>query len=114
MERRSHINLDPEVRERLLTANAATLDGVLKPTSATVASRRKRRRIPQRGHHIPVRTFAYWNKLAPGFPKIDLVAYCGDNMDGSCVYSLVAIDICAGWTEAVPLLARKQSSVMAG
>ena len=33
---------------------------------------------------------------------------------GSMIHSLVATDICTGWTEAVPLLAREQSLVVAG
>ena len=41
------------------------------------------------------------------------MAHCGDNMGGSLVYSLVATDVCTGWTEAVPLLAREQSLVVA-
>ena len=114
MERHGHLDLDPEVRERLLAASAATLDRLLKPVRATVASRRKRRRNLQRGRHIPVRTFADWDRPPPGFLEIDLVAHCGDNMGGSFIHSLVATDVCTGWTEAVPLLAREQSLVVAG
>ena len=118
MERHGHLDLDPEVRERLLAASAATLDRLLKPVRATVASWRKRRRNLQRGRHIPVRTQTThygddWNKPPSGFLEIDLVAHCGDNMGGSFVYSLVATDVCTGWTEAVPLLAREQSLVVA-
>ena len=42
------------------------------------------------------------------------MAHCGDNMGGFFVYSLVATDVCTGWTEAVPLLVREQSLVVAG
>ncbi len=42
------------------------------------------------------------------------MAHCGDDMGGSFVYSLVATDVCTGWTEAVPLLAREKSQVVAG
>ena len=99
-----------------MTASAATLDRLLKPVTATVASRRKRRRNLQRGRHIPVRTqIIYYgddrNRLPPGSLEIDLVAHCGDNTVGSFVYSLVAP---AGWTVAVPLLAREQSLVVSG
>ena len=90
MERHGHLDLDPEVRKRLLTASAATLDRLLKPVRATVASRRKRRRNLSPGRNIPVRTFADWNRPPPGFLEIDLVAHCGDNMGGSFIYSLVA------------------------
>ena len=113
MERHGHLDLDPEVRERLLAASAATLDRLLKPVRATVASRRKRRRNLQRGRHIPVRTFADWNNPPRGYLEINLVAHCGPSMGGSFVYSLVATDVCTGWTEAVPLLAREQSPVVA-
>ena len=114
MERHGHLDLDPEVRERLLAASAATLDRLLKPIRATVASQRKRRRNLHRGRHIPVRTFADWNKPPPGFLEIDLVAHCGGTLSGSFIHSLVATDVCTGWTEAVPLLAREQSLVVAG
>ena len=114
MERHGHLGLDLEVRDRLLSASAATLDRLLKPIRATVVSRRKRRRNLTRGHHIPVRTFADWDRPPPGFLEIDLVAHCGDNMGGSFIYSLVATDVCTGWTEAEPLLAREQSLVVAG
>ena len=114
MERHGHLDLDPEVRSRLLTASAATLDRLLRPVKARGTGRRKRRRNLDRGRHIPIRTFADWNRPPPGYLEIDLVAHCGDNMGGSFVYSLVATDICTGWTEAVPLLAREQSLVVAG
>ena len=114
MESHGHLDLDPEIRERLLAASAATLDRLLKPVRVTVASRRKRRRNLSPGRNIPVRTFADWNRPPPGFLEIDLVAHCGDNMGGSFIYSLVATDICTGWTEAVPLLAREQSLVVTG
>ena len=42
------------------------------------------------------------------------MAHCGESMGGSFVYSLVATDVCTGWTEAVPLLAREQSLVVVG
>ena len=114
MERHGHLDLDPEVRERLLAASAATLDRLLKPVRGTVSGRRRRRRNLSPGRNIPVRTFADWNRPPPGFLEIDLVAHCGDNMGGSFIFSLVATDICTGWTEAVPLLAREQSLVVGG
>ena len=62
MERHGHLDLDLEVRGRLLAASAATLDRLLKPVRATVVGRSKRRRNLQRGRNIPVRTFADWNR----------------------------------------------------
>ena len=37
-----------------------------------------------------------------------------DPYPGSFIHSLVATDICTGWTEAVPLLAREQSLIVEG
>ena len=42
------------------------------------------------------------------------MAHCGGPPSGSFIHSLVATDICTGWTEAVSLLAREQSLVVAG
>ena len=81
MERHGHLALDPEVRERLLAASAATLDRLLKPVRPTAGSRRKRRRRQSMGKRIPVRTFADWN-APPGFLEIDLVAHCGGPLSG--------------------------------
>ena len=42
------------------------------------------------------------------------MAHCGGALSGSFIHSLVAPDICTGWTEAVSLLASEQSLVVAG
>ena len=47
MERHGHLDLDPEVRDRLLAASAATLDRLLQPIRTPAASRRLRRRRHQ-------------------------------------------------------------------
>ena len=72
MERHGHLDLDPEVRGRLLAASAATLDRLLKPIRPTAGSRRKRQRRQSIGKRIPVRTYNDWNGPAPGFLEIDL------------------------------------------
>ena len=63
---------------------------------------------------IPVRTFSDWKEPEPGCLEIDLVAHCGGTVTGSYISSLVVTDVCSGWTEAIPLLAREQSLVVAG
>ena len=114
MERHGHLKLDPEVGSRLLSASAATLDRLLGPIRTTAGSRRKRRRRPSLGRQVPVRTFNDWNRPPPGFLEIDLVAHCGGTLSEAFIHSLVATDICTGWTEAVPLMAREQSMVVEG
>ncbi len=118
MERHGHLNLDPRVRQRLLAASAATLDRLLQPIRTPAAHRLRRRRQQSLGRNIPVRTFADWNGPSLGHLEIDLeidlVVHHGGSLWGSMIHSLVATDICPGWTEAVPLLAREQSLVVAG
>src|SRR6202042_3046260 len=36
------------------------------------------------------------------------------SMQGTFLWSLVATDVCSGWTEAIPLVAREQSLVAEG
>ena len=96
------------MRQRLLTASAATLDRLLQPNRTPAARRLRRRRQQSLGRNIPVRTFADWNAPPPGHLEIDLVVHHGGSLWGSMIHGLVATDICTGWTEAVPLLAREQ------
>ena len=42
------------------------------------------------------------------------MAHCDGPLSGSFIHSLVATDICTGWTEAVPLLAKEQSLIVDG
>ena len=115
MERHGRLNLDSHARQRLVSASPATIDRLLKPIRETAGGRRKRPvRRKKASRQVPVRTFADWNAPPPGFLEIDLVAHCGGTLSGAFVHSLVAIDVCSGWTEAVPLLAREQSLVVEG
>jgi hypothetical protein len=63
-------------------------------------------------HQIPVRTFAEWNDVSPGFFEADLVAHCGGNAEGVFLYTLTLTDVATGWTECLPLLHRGQDAVI--
>ncbi len=114
LKRHGHLDLAPDVRERLLTASAATIDRLLRPVREKAGSRRKRRRLRKMGSQIPVRTFMDWKDTEPGYLEIDLVVHCGGTVTGSFINSLVVTDVCSGWTEAIPMLAREQSMVVEG
>lgn len=114
LERHSHLALDPTVREQLLAISAATIDRLLGPTRGHTPRRKRRKASPQAQKQIPVRTFADWGDALPGSLEVDLVAHCGGSMEGNFLWSLVATDVCSGWTEMVPLLAREQSLVADG
>jgi hypothetical protein len=114
LERHGHRALDPTVRQLLLAASPATIDRLLAPIRGTAGRRRKRKRVTESSRQIPIRTFADWNDPAPGFLEVDFVAHCGDSLQGTFLWSLVATDVGSGWTEAVPLVAREQSLVVEG
>jgi hypothetical protein len=113
MERHGHLRLDPEVRRRLLAASASTLDRLLQPIRKQAkAGKRKRRRPKKPSGSIRVRTFCDWDDPPPGYLEIDFVEHNGGSTAGAYIYSLVGVDVCSGWVESVPLLARSQELVV--
>lgn len=96
MEHHGHLNLDSEVRKRLLKASAATIDRLLSPIRNRSKSRRKRRKSPRVSKQVPVRTFADWDGPNPGYFEIDFVAHCGGLMAGSFIHNLVATNVSSG------------------
>src|SRR4051794_34671610 len=114
MERHGQLTLDPTVRRLLLAASPATIDRLLARVRGTAGHRRRRKPTTKSSREIPVRTFADWNEPTPGCLEVDFVAHCGDSMQGTFLWSLAATDVCSGWTEVVPLVAREQSLVIEG
>ena len=106
LERHGHHTLSAEVRAHLLTLSAATADRLLRPT---------RERARPRGigttkvgtlltHKVPIRTFAAWDDVRPGFMEADLGAHCGTRAEGPYLSSLVLTAVATGWTACLPLL----------
>ena len=114
LERHGHLALDPTVRQHLLSASAATMDRLLASMRSNSSRRKKRKTQTKPSKQIPVRTFADWKEPLPGYLEIDFVSHGGTSMQGTFLWSLVATDVCSGWTEAVPLVAREQSLVAEG
>jgi len=48
----------------------------------------------------------------PGYLEIDFVDHNGGSLAESYTHSLVSVDICSDWVEAVPLLAKSQELVV--
>lgn len=115
VERKGHLSLDSEVRDRLLCMSASTIDRLLASVRRQAKEKKKRRNAPKKaGKQVPVRTFCDWTEPALGELEIDFVAHCGRRMSGVFIHSLVATDVCSGWTEEIPLLAREQSLAVEG
>lgn len=114
MERHGHLQLDTVVRERLLSASAATLDRLLAPTRVAARGHRRRRwgAASSLRRNVPVRTFADWKDPPPGFFEADLVSHCGGTAAGSFVHTLTLTDIASGWTECFSLVVRAATLVV--
>ena len=93
MERHGHLRLEPEIRERVLSASASTIDRLLAPIRAAAGTRKKRRSPRKVSKKVSVRTFADWDEPEPGFLEIDLVAHCGGLMAGSFIHTLAFTDV---------------------
>jgi hypothetical protein len=111
LERHGHLVLSDDLRAQLLAISPATADRLLRP----LRERRRGVSTTKAGllkHQVPVRTFAEWDQVRPGFVEADLVAHCGSNASGAFLYTLVLTDIATGWTECLPLLHRGQQAVV--
>ena len=101
LERHGHFDLDPIVRERLLRVSAATIDRLLAPIRIEAGKRKRPRPRRKVSKQVPTRTYQDWNQPSPGYLEIDFVAHGGGSMAGNFIHSLVATDVCSGWTEAL-------------
>src|SRR3984893_5938744 len=95
MERHGHLQLVPEVRVRLMTMSAATIDRALRDIRQQAGTAKRRRSAPSAAirRSVPVRTFDGWDDPPPGFVEADLVAHSGPVARGSFVQTLVLTDI---------------------
>jgi hypothetical protein len=114
LQRHGELNMDEETKSLLLQMSAATIDRRLRPFRAQL---RRGLSTTKRGtllkQSIPVRTFADWDDVRPGFTEIDLVAHCGVSTHGKYLNTLTAVDIVSGWTECLVLPFRSQGGVSA-
>jgi hypothetical protein len=113
MERHKHLQLEPEVRDQLLAMSAATIDRQLCSVRERAYGGRKKRAALNRVRKlVPVRTFADWGEVGPGYLEMDFVTHCGERAEGSFVHTLVLTDVASGWTECVALPVREQTLVV--
>ncbi|MCC6221330.1 MAG: integrase, partial [Deltaproteobacteria bacterium] len=86
----------PEVREKLLTVSAPTIDRLLKRYRAKRGKSFTRPGVFR--EEIPIQE-NIWDINVPGFLESDTVAHCGGSLAGEFVYSLTLVDIATLWTE---------------
>ena len=115
LERVGELRLDAETKSHLLALSPATADRLLqaerqrnKPHGLSTTKPGTLTRDA-----IPIRTFADWDDVQPGFSEVDLVVHCGQTTKGEYLHSLTLTDVATGWTECVALRNRGQQVVWA-
>jgi hypothetical protein len=114
MERHGHLHLQDGVKKQLLAISPATIDRLLRPIREQASGGRKKESVrPSRVKKlVPVRTFADWGDVGPGFMEMDMVFHCGTKLVGTFVHSLVLTDIASGWTECLAIPVREQTLIV--
>ena len=114
LERHGELVISTETKKLLLQMSQATMDRCLQPARY---GRRRGWSTTKPGtllkKAIPVRTFADWDDVRPGFVEMDLVAHCGDSTHGEYLHTLNSVDVATGWCEPLVLANRSQRQVSA-
>lgn len=112
LERHNEIQLKPEVKALLLEMGCATIDRRLQKErfeNRRGISTTKPGTLLKKA--IPVRTYTPWDEEKPGFEEIDLVAHCGQTVEGQYLFTLTSTDIATGWTECLAIANKTQEAV---
>jgi len=113
LKKNNDIEVTPAVETQLRQISPATIDRLLRPFRQQ--GNRHRFSTTRPGsllkNAIPIRTFADWQDNRPGFLEVDLVAHCGERVDGFFLYTLTAVDIATGWTECSGVWGKGQKRV---
>ena len=112
LEREGELGLPPNTKRLLVQLSPATIDRML---STHRYRRDGGRPAPKPGSplkaKVPVRTFADWEDVGPGYMELDLVAHCGEGVAGEYLHTLNAVDVATSWCEPVAILNRSQHAV---
>ena len=113
LTRTGELKLTTHTMEQLVGMSASTIDRILRRYSHSGGKRNFSTTKPGTllKNSIPVRTFSDWDERQPGFFEVDLVAHCGDNVEGFYLTTLSAVDVATGWVEPVAVWGKGQSRV---
>lgn len=98
-----------DVEKQLLSISPSTIDRRLKKKKYQIKKRIYSTTKPGYllKNQIPVKTDC-WDINKPGFIEVDLVAHCGNSLDGDFIYSLNCTDIYSTWTETRAIMGKGQ------
>jgi len=113
LKRNGELQIDAATEAQLKELSPSTIDRLLGP--ARKLGGRKPISTTRPGSLlkklIPIRTFADWQETKPGFVETDLVAHCGESVEGFYLNTLCAVDVASGWTECLPVWGKYQERV---
>ena len=111
-----YLECDQRIREALARVSPATVDRLLADERRRLLPHARSATRPGSllKRQIPLRTFADWSDLTPGFVEADLVALAGGSAYGDFLCTLTMTDIATGWTEVVAVLNKAQRNVFPG
>ena len=106
-------NIGTEIEKALCSMSPATIDRLLQSWKRMDGRRSLSTTKPGSllRSAIPIRTFADWQENRPGFIEVDLVAHCGENLEGFYLNTLMAVDVATGWAEFVGVWGKGQERV---
>jgi hypothetical protein len=113
LKRNGEITVTERTEEKLYRISPSTIDRILRRWRGKEARHGISTTKPGTllKNAIPVRTFSEWDEKKPGFLEADLVAHCGDNVEGFYLTTLSTVDIATGWYEPVAVWGKGQDRV---
>lgn len=112
LTRNGELRVTEETETRLCRISPSTIDRILHRWSN---SRQPGLSTTKPGtllkNSIPIRTFSEWNENKPGFLEADLVAHCGESVEGFYLTTLSTVDVATGWYEPVAVWGKGQARV---
>ena len=105
--------LSEEIKEKLLTISASTIDRMMAPSRAKFCKKGLATTKPGSiiKKHIPVKT-NQWDEQKPGFLEADTVAHCGSSGAGMFVYTVNSVDIATQWTQQRAVWGKGEKGVL--
>lgn len=104
-------SLPCDVRDRLLSASARTLDRLLEPARVQANRRALTRPGTLLRQQIPIRG-SVWEEGVPGWLEVDTVALCGGSVAGEFVWMLDGVDHATTWVEVRAIWGRGQAGTL--
>ncbi len=102
-----------EVETQLCQVSPSTIDRLLRPFRRQGGRHSSSTTRPGSllKNSIPIRTFGDWQENRPGFIEADLVAHCGESVEGFYLNTLMAVDVASGWSESIGVWGKGQERV---